>query len=278
MRIPILTYHSAMIAGNGYADNDVRAMGADLRHVTERGFTVWPLHRIVTQWLDDARQLEGMRLIALTCDDGSDFDFHDLPHPTAGPQRSVLNVLADFRAAHPGDQPSLNVTAFVVVSPEARAELDKSCLVGRGWWNDAWWEAAVASRLMDVANHSWDHHHDALPAGRESGKRRGTFFTIDTRRLADYQIRQAAEYLRLRAPNRGAQLFAYPYGEANEYLVSDYFPRHGEEIGIIAAFTTRAGFLSEKTSRWAVPRFIFGHDWKSPRELDRILERAVERD
>ncbi|MBC8023378.1 MAG: polysaccharide deacetylase family protein, partial [Burkholderiales bacterium] len=187
-------------------------------------------------------------------------------------------VLADFRAAHPRDQPSLNVTAFVVVSPEARAELDKSCLVGRGWWNDDWWELAAASGLMDIANHSWDHHHDALPARMKTGARRGTFRSIGTRRLADHEIRQAATYLRSRSPNRGAELFAYPYGEANRYLVSDYFPRNGADLRIIAAFTGRAGFLSQKTNRWAVPRFIFGRDWKSPAGLDRILEGAGAKD
>jgi peptidoglycan/xylan/chitin deacetylase (PgdA/CDA1 family) len=278
MRIPILTYHSATIAGNAYADNAMCALRADLGQVTERGFTVWPLHRIVTTWLEDARQLEGTRIIALTCDDGTDFDFHDLPHPIAGPQRSMLNVLADFRAEHPRDQPSLNITSFVVVSPEARAELDKSCLVGRGWWNDDWWESAAASGLMDIANHSWDHHHDALPPRLGSGARRGTFRTIGTQSLADHEIRQAAEYLRSKSPNRGAELFAYPYGETNEYLVSDYFPRNARELGIIAAFTGRAGFLSEKTDRWNVPRFIFGRDWQSPLELDRILGQAQSRD
>jgi hypothetical protein len=274
MRIPILTYHSAMIDGNAYAQNAARALAADLRHVTERGFTIWPLHRIVTAWLEDARQLEGKRIIAFTCDDGTDFDFHDLPHPTAGPQRSVLNVLADFRAARPQDQPSLNITSFVVVSPEARAELDKSCLVGRGWWNDDWWEKAAASGLMDIANHSWDHHHDALPSRLGSGARHGTFRTIGTQSLADHEIRQAAEYLRAKSPNRGAGLFAYPYGETNEYLVADYFPRNARALGIIAAFTGRAGFLSERTDRWNVPRFIFGRDWESAQELDRILDEA----
>ncbi|HUQ29095.1 MAG TPA: polysaccharide deacetylase family protein [Usitatibacter sp.] len=277
MRIPILTYHAGMITGTAYADNGIRALAADLRHVTDRGFTIWPLHRIIATWLEDAGALEGRRLIAFTCDDGTDFDFHDLTHPTAGPQRSVLNVLKDFRAERPRDQPNLNVTSFVVVSPHARAELDKSCLVGRGWWNDDWWAAAAESGLLDIANHSWDHHHDALRTPNDSGVKRGTFRTIATQGLADHEIRQASAYLWAKAPNRGAELFAYPYGETNPYLLSDYFPRNAAELRIIAAVTGRAGYLSEVTDRWSVPRFILGHHWKSPQELDAILDEAGER-
>ena len=278
MRIPILTYHASRIDGDTYASNDLVALREDLARISDRGFAVWPLHEVIDAWLDDAGRLDGGRIVALTCDDGTDFDFHDLQHPTFGMQRSVINVLADFRAAHPQRQPSLHITSFVVVSPGARAELDRSCLAGLAWWNDEWWVPAVATGLMDVANHSWDHHHDTLPAHLGSGARRGTFMTITTPQLADHEVRQAAEYLRATAPNRGAELFAYPYGEANDYLVSNYFPRNAAALGIIAAFTTRGGFLSEWTSRWAVPRFMFGHDWSSPEGLDRILDGATQRD
>jgi peptidoglycan/xylan/chitin deacetylase (PgdA/CDA1 family) len=278
MRIPILTYHASQISGNTYATNNTLALRADIARLTQRGFAVWPLHQVITAWLEDPARLEGQRVVALTCDDGTDHDFHDLPDPAFGMQRSVMNVLADFRAAHPADQPSLNITSFVVVSPEARVLLDKSCLAGKGWWNDDWWQDAVASGLMDIANHSWDHHHDTLPGEIEPGARRGTFRTIATAGLADYEIRQAAGYLASKSPNRGTELFAYPYGEANAYLVSEYFPRHARELGIVAAFTGNAGYLTEWSNRWSVPRFIFRRDWTSVEELDRILERAGTRD
>jgi len=278
MRIPVLTYHASQISGNAYETNDTLALQADLRRITERGFAIWSLHRLISTWLDDRACLEGRRIVALTCDDGTDFDFHDLPHPAFGMQRSVMSVLGEFSAAHPRAQPSLNITSFVVASPEARARLDRSCLAGRGWWNDAWWKEAAASGLMDIGNHSWDHHHDALPGEIEPGARRGTFRTIATQGLADYEIRQAAAYLSSRSPNRGTELFAYPYGEANPYLVYEYFPRHARDLGIVAAFTGDAGYLSEWSNRWSVPRFIFRRDWSSGEGLDRILERAATRD
>ena len=274
MRIPILTYHASRIEGAAYEANDALALQADLRQLTARGFAIRPLHEVATAWLEDPASLEGQRIACLTCDDGTDFDFRDLGHPSHGPQRSVFNILADFRAAHPDCQPGLNITSFVVASPAARADLDRTCLAGRRWWNDDWWASAAGSGLMDIANHSWDHHHDSLAQPPMARARRGTFQSIVTRELADFQIRQAGDYLRSVAPNRGAQLFAYPYGDPNGYLVGDYFPRFAENLDIIAAFTGRAGYLSELSERWAVPRFIFGRDWTSAEGLDRILERV----
>src|SRR5690242_7689921 len=114
MRIPILTYHAADIAGNSYGTNDVLALASDLRTLRDRGFSIWPLHRTIAAWLGNPRELEGRRIACLTCDDGTDFDFRDLEHPSFGPQRSMYNVLADFAAAHPGAKP--HITSFVVVS------------------------------------------------------------------------------------------------------------------------------------------------------------------
>ena len=51
-----------------------------------------------------------------------------------------------------------------------------------------------------------------------------TFETVGTRALADYQIRQAHDYIARKAPNAAADLFAYPFGETNAYLLHDYLP------------------------------------------------------
>jgi len=271
MRIPVLSYHSMHIDGNEYATNDVRALAADLEQLSDAGFRVLPLHTVVSAWLEGRQGELAGRVVALTCDDGSDFDFADLPHPGAGMQRSVLNTLRDFRARHPGRQEALHITSFVIVSPEARTALDRTCMIGKGWWNDAWWKDAIASGLMHIGNHSWDHNHEALPESFSQGVRRGTFTTVATEALADHEIRQAAEYLRARAPNPGIELFAYPYGESNPYLAGEYFPRHGEALGIRAAVTDRAGFLEDATSRWEIPRFMCARDWTTPEELQAIL-------
>jgi peptidoglycan/xylan/chitin deacetylase (PgdA/CDA1 family) len=273
MKIPVLTYHSMKIHGTAYADNDLVALAADLEAIDAAGFRMVPLAHVVAEWRRFASAWDGQRIVALTCDDGADFDFADLPHPTAGPQRSVLNILRDFHVRHPASSP--HVTSFVIVSPEARTELDRSCMIGRGWWNDSWWHEAAASGFMHIANHSWDHNHDALPQRFSHGVERGTFRSIATRALADAEIRVAQEFLVRRVPHAGNTLFAYPYGERSDYLVAEYFPRFAPELGIAAAFGDGPGYFEADADPWAVPRFIFGRDWKSADGLRDILDGAA---
>ena len=277
MKIPILTYEPMRIDGDAYGENDLKALAADLSHLTQAGFEIRPLRSIVDAWLDNrGADLDG-RIAAIACDNGADFDYRDLPHPKWGPQRSVFNILRDFGAAHPGAQPRLNATSFTVVSPEARAALDRTCMLGQGWWSDDWWREAIASGLLHVANHSWDHNHETLPESFSVGVARGNFLAINDERLADHEIRRAAMHLARHAPNPGAGLFAYPYGQLNDFLARDYFPRNGEALGIRAAFTTRAGFLEPGCGRWEIPRFMFRRDWTTPAQLLQVLEAAADR-
>lgn len=276
MRIPILTYQATRIEGNAYGTNDLRALASDLRQITAAGFTIVPLRDVVDAWIGcRGSELNG-KLVALACNGGADFDYFDLPHPTAGTQRSVLNTLRDFAAEHPGKQKRLNITGFVIASPQARTALDSSCLVGKGWWTDAWWRAAIDSGLMHIGNHSWDHNHETLPDSLSPGCHRGTFVAIDSKALADHEIRQAADYLRAHAPNPGAALFAYPYGQSNRYLADEYFPCYAGEFGIVAAFTDRPAFIEPGCGRWTIPRFVCGRDWNSPSQLQTILDEAAE--
>ena len=277
MRVPILTYQPMRIDGNDYRQNDLRALAADLRQVTEAGFRIMPLRSVVDAWLDDrVGELDG-KVAAIACDNGADFDYRDLPHPSAGVQRSVINILRDFAAEHPRAQPALNVTSFVIASPEARTLLDATCMIGKGWWTDDWWPAAVASGLVHIANHSWDHNHETLPESFSQGVARGTFLTIDNEKLAEHEIGRAADYLRRHAPNPGAALFAYPYGQPTEYLKREYFPRNGARLGMRAAFTTNPGFFEAECRKWEIPRFLFGRDWSSPEELRLLLESAADK-
>lgn len=273
-RIPVLTYHSMNIAGNDYAGNDHVALAEDLRLLQRMDFTVLPLHEIVARWRRDPGAFDGARVAALSCDDGPDFDVRDLPHPAAGMQRSFLNILRDFEAeARPAMPPHL--TAFVIVSPEHRRLLDATCMIGAGWWNDDWWALAVASGRMGIANHSWDHNHPTLPGECVPGVPRGTFTAIDREDAADFQIRQAQDFLRLRAPGPCTALFAYPNGESNDYLVDEYLPRHADGMGLQAAFTITPGYVEAGANPWKLPRFTCGADWRSPGELQCILREAA---
>jgi hypothetical protein len=276
MRIPILTYHSADIHGTSYGDNELVALASDIEQITRSGIQIMPLSTIVDLWLTSPHALDSHPTLAITCDDGSDFDYHDLPHPVAGHQRSVLSILRDFHAGPLGSrQRTLSATSFVIVSPSARARLDETCLIGRGWWNDDWWSPAIASGLMEIASHSWDHNHDTLPAGDFFGVERGTFESIASEPLADYQIASATSYLMQRVKNPGASLFAYPYGKSNEFLVKDYLPRRGAAIGLKAAFTDKPEPLHRGSNRWELPRYVSKRDWTSPAELTKILELAI---
>lgn len=266
---PVLTYHAMRVEGSEYAANDLVAFAADLRLLRELGVRIVPLLEVVA-----AREAGLMpeNCVALSCDDGSDFDYRDLPHPTAGPQRGLFTTLAEFNARHGAG--AAHLTSFVIASPAARRHLDGTCMVGKGWWNDDWWVPAVASGAMHVANHSWDHNHETLPASMAVGARQGTFTSIETRALADAEIRAAQDHLRRAVPNPGGALFAYPYGESNEYLVRDYLPRFGPGMGLRAAFTDRAGYVTPDIDPWNLPRFVFGRDWKSPAELAAIVGAA----
>ncbi|MGN6518284.1 MAG: polysaccharide deacetylase family protein [Dokdonella sp.] len=268
MRVPVLAYHSNNVAGNDYASNDHVALAADLRLIARLGLRIVPLARVVEVLLGEAPPHTVERAIALSFDDGSWFDWHDIDHPTWGPQRGFAGVLRDF-AAETGA--AVHATSFVIVSPEARATLDRTCLAGRGWWDDAWWRPAQEEGLIALESHSWDHNHHTLAVTAQQAGRKGTFRSIDTLADADAQIRRAADWLdRHLAPHR-TTLFAYPYGESNDYLVRDYLPRHGAEHRVRAAFGTDPAPVERSSPRWNLPRYVCGAHWSSPAELERLL-------
>jgi peptidoglycan/xylan/chitin deacetylase (PgdA/CDA1 family) len=271
--VPIFTWHAMSVNGGGYADNDHVAFREDLERIHAAGLRVVPLG-------DIARALRGGTLdslrgcVGLSFDDGSDFDFRDVPHPRWGVQRGMAGILADFRARHGVQaQPTLHATSFVIVSPEARAVLDRTCMVGCRWWNDDWYREAEATGLIAVESHGWDHNHESLPATVSSAPR-GTF---DLARAdeAEAEIAHAAVRLRDLRGRAGDVLFAYPYGKAGDFLAEEWLPAHGDAAGIGAAFAASDGEpVSDASSRWRIPRYVFGDHWKSPGDLAAILRDA----
>jgi hypothetical protein len=269
MRVPVLTYHSNNVGGNDYTNNDHVALAEDLRRLHAAGLRVVPLSRVVDVRLGLADAVSVENAIALCCDDGSWFDWHDMDHPTFGRQRSFANILRDFAA---GTGAPVHMTSFVIVSPDARLALDRTCLVGRGWWTDDWWREAEREGLIAIESHSWDHNHATLPETAQRDGRTGTFRSIDTPAVADAEIRQANNGLdaHVRAPRAG--LFAFPYGETNEYLLHDYLPNHAAEHRLRAAFGTGPRPVGPDSDRWNLPRYVCGHHWHSADTLVELLQ------
>jgi peptidoglycan/xylan/chitin deacetylase (PgdA/CDA1 family) len=273
-RLPILTYHGVNVAGNDYATNDHVALASDLDTVDRLGWRIVPLPAAIARWLaGDPSWAGGERTLAITFDDGTDFDWRDLPHPAHGTQRSLFNTLADFRNALAGGR-AAHATTFVVVSRETREHIDRVGLADRGWWSDTWWRDAVASGYAAVASHSWDHNHDLAEHLMGRPRATGTFRSIDRFELAEDEIARASAHLKRVAPNPGDRLFAYPYGETNDYLVREYFPSEHARIGVDAAFGDGARPMTGEADRWALPRYVCGRDWRSPEGLAALLRDA----
>src|SRR5947207_8756262 len=157
--IPVLTYHSAQVSGNAYPTNDLVACATDLELIRRKGLRICSLHALIDALESGSlHQLRGA--VAITFDDGTDFDFRELQHPIWGNQRSMYSILVEHsRRGFP-----VEATSFTVIPPQARQELDRRVMGGRGWWNDDWWAEADASGLLRIENHSWDHNHQHLAA------------------------------------------------------------------------------------------------------------------
>ena len=268
MRAHVLTYHSGNLAGNDYATNNLVALGEDLAALRSLAIPVVPLATIVSVLLSGATHGLPARIAAITLDDGLDFDFEDLEHPFQGPQSSVRTVLERHERAH---GVPMHATSFVIASPAARRQIARHEMLDHQWIGDHWWAAAVASGRFGIGNHSWDHLSPSVtPVGHREG-RTGSFRHVDCFADADLQVRVAREFIAAKAPNSAAGFFAYPYGDASDFMADEYFPLHGEREGTVVAFTGQPGPLHEGSDRWRLPRYTCGMDWHSTRELTALL-------
>lgn len=274
MRVPILTYHAANVAGNDYANNDHVAFAADLRLIDDLGLRVVPVHSVVETLLGrNQRDLSGC--VALSCDDGTDLDFFDVDYPEHGRQRSLFNNMRDLRRERGLDaQPDLHLTAFVIASAQAREHMDRECLFGQSWMRDGWWRAANASGLMSIENHSFDHNHPALPDLGPDDMPRGSFLSVDTAVRAEAEIAAAQQWLNDYLAPRRSSLFCYPFGHVPEYLRDEWLPQHGVQYGLQAAFGDTPEPITADSDRWNLPRYVCGWHWKSSEELAAILRQG----
>jgi peptidoglycan/xylan/chitin deacetylase (PgdA/CDA1 family) len=277
----LLTYHPIHIHDNSYAGNDLVALDRDLAAIDRLGLEVRSLDQIFTP-PGSPRLMNDLPapVVAITFDDGSEFDYVDRPHPTCGPQRSAATVLADAakRLACLGGASPLAST-FVIASPEAREELDRKDYSGGGYWTDTWWPDAARSQVLGVESHSWDHNHPSLARTAQRDNVRGTFENIETEAEAEAEIAQSVAYI-ARQSGRAPKFFAYPWGQANAFLTRDYMPRRGPGLGLHAAVSsapTVSGIVRDDSDRWLLPRVVCGHDWKSEAAFEKMLRRFRDR-
>jgi peptidoglycan/xylan/chitin deacetylase (PgdA/CDA1 family) len=274
MRIPVLTYHAANVAGPGYADNDHVALAADLRLIDALGWQVVSLDRIVEQLDAGDAPAPERPCLGLSFDDGTDFDVRPIDYPGFGVQPGFLPILRDFGRRAGARQPTLHATCFVIASPAARTAMDRRCLFGGDVMNEHWWPDAVASGLLGIGNHSWDHNHEVAPDDAPDGLPRGRFLAVDNPVRAHWQIDRAQRYLQQRVGPAAVRHFGYPYGDVNAFLREDFLPAHGPALGLAAAWTTEGRAVSRDEDRWALPRFVCGQHWRSPGQLTDLLAQA----
>lgn len=267
----ILTYHSQNIGGHSARENDHVALAEDLETLHRLGARIMPLAELVNAALggDDTGPAP---CVALSLDDGCDFDVRDLDYPGHGVQRSMLGIMEDFVARHGTDaQPGLHATSFVIASPEARRLIDARSLFGRGWISDDWWRDANAHPMLDIGNHGWDHAHpDLVPEGSPVEDSSWGFHRVDDLEGCERQVERAALLIE-RLAGRRPELFAYPFGESSDYIREEYFPRFGARHGCVAAFGTEPGPLTPASKRWNLPRWVCGRDWQDGSGLERIV-------
>jgi peptidoglycan/xylan/chitin deacetylase (PgdA/CDA1 family) len=127
---------------------------------------------------------------------------------------------------------------------------------------------------MGIANHSWDHNHPSLDTVAQRHQDKGNFLNIDTYPDADVQIRKASDFLAEKTRDRASRLFAYPFGEVNDYLAHSYLPNHVAEHKLKAAFATRKSQVAGPDRIWTLPRLVCRADWHSTDELASILSTA----
>jgi len=284
LRLLILTYHSHHMAGSDYASNDHVALRTDLPLLGEAGYRILSLAELVDRFRADqsgrATNAQDPPCVAITFDDGPEYDAVDHLHPTLGPQRSFLGILQDFAQSAAGKaQTDICATSFVIACPAARKVMEDTTRSGpyylhAGAMNDDWWSGAIDSGLMAIANHSWDHLHPALARVAHSRQAKADFTQVDNAADADAQILAAAKYINDRTNGRAAPFFAYPFGQYNAFLVGKYFPENRTRIGIEAAVTVDGRPLHATDSIWTLPRFSCGYNWTTPGGLLELLAAA----
>lgn len=274
LSIPVLCYHSWTVDGPLYEKNDHVALEHDLLSLARKGYQILPLTELVAVLRGDIslEPLLGKKLVCITFDDGRDLDYRDYWSDELGEIQSFHSLLEKSSKWLPQHAAGPRAVAFVIASASGRHVLDAECGNSLNLWNDDWWEECAASGMLGIANHSWDHVHECLDTVRQQDNKKGSFFEIANFADAEAQIADAQRYIDARTNHKALPFFGYPYGHVPAYLRDEYFPVHGDRLGIIAAFSTSGLPVSEHTCVWDISRFVCGFHWRSTEEFESLLD------
>lgn len=273
LQVPILCYHSWTV-GQDYLSDNHKALESDLKLLSRKGYSLLPVSQLVSILSGEtpASAISGKKVVCITFDDGKSFDFNDDHVDGIGSITSFHTLLKQSQTSLPLAMEGERAVSFVIASPNARAELQRSLKDHPEQWQDDWWLTCANEGIIGIANHSWDHLHESVDQVRQRENKKGSFFDIDNYEDADGQILAAQEYINHITHNQCLPLFGYPYGHAPSYLRDEYFPKNGKRLGIKAAFSTAGEPVTLNTCIWDIPRYVCGFHWKSVDELERLLD------
>jgi peptidoglycan/xylan/chitin deacetylase (PgdA/CDA1 family) len=257
----ILTYHATRIDAPTRGGCDLLALQADLAWIEA--------HAVPLLTLDELLDPACEHGVAITFDDGTRIDAEATVHPRWGRLPSVRSILAPYHARHPG----WHASTFVIASPDARRHLAEALAADYGpdLMHERWWQEVAGEGLLRLENHSWDHNHPLVPRSCQRDNLRGSFATIATEAEAEAEIADASDYIE-RVAGQRPTFFAYPFGEASDFLRSEYLPRRGPALGLKAGFSTEPRPLRADDDRWWLPRYVSGRDWRDDAGLARLFE------
>ncbi len=125
---------------------------------------------------------------------------------------------------------------------------------------------------MSIECHSWDHVHPGVGTVAQREQLKGDFSAVDNLADCTAQVERAGTYIAHRLGGRRPRLFAYPWGQASDYIMETYLPEYRRQHGFRAAFTGEPVPVERGMNRWSLPRFICGRDWDSPETLAALLQ------
>jgi peptidoglycan/xylan/chitin deacetylase (PgdA/CDA1 family) len=269
----VLTFHAQNVSGPTYETNDHVALDESIALLHRIGMPVLRALEVVRRLRRGVFGTLPERFVCLTFDDGTDFDWRDLPLGGQGRQPSMHAVLRKHsrRIAGPWWLRRFPATSFVIASPQARAEISQSAFQDPALMSDDWWRAAQSSGLMDIGSHGWDHVHPAVAAVRARPGLAEAFHSIRGGGDAQLQVEDSLAFIRAKAGGDAGRLFAYPYGQVSEFLATEHFPQQRETWG---AFGCDPHPMEAGSDPWRLPRYVCGHDWKSNDDLLRLVAGA----